>query len=219
MSYTGGHSDTSTVLRYRGTPFEFERHGVYWLPPRHRTDHDLGVDMTETSFLAALHAGTQHDAQDELLACCASPRWAAEVAARRPYHDLATITAVSDAALAALDWPEVALALAAHPRIGERAGVTATDREAAWSRGEQSAAAADLADDADTARRLVDGNVEYERRFGHVFLICASGRNAAEILAALRERLGNDQAIERLVVREELRRIVALRLAKLVNGS
>ena len=179
--------------------------------------------MTGTPFLAAFDAGTQQEAQAELTACCASPRWAAEVAARRPYHDLATLTGVSDAALAGLDWDEVLLALAAHPRIGERASAAteaATEaREAAWSRGEHSAAATGLAADADLAERLTEGNVEYERRFGHVFLICASGRPAEEILDALHRRLGNDDEAERLVVREELRRIVTLRLARLVDGS
>jgi len=175
--------------------------------------------MTGTPFLAAFDAGTQQEAQAELTACCASPRWAAEVAARRPYHDLATLTGVSDAALAGLDWDEVLLALAAHPRIGERAAAATAAREAAWSRGEQSAAATGLSSDADVAERLTEGNVEYERRFGHVFLIRASGRSAEEILDALHRRLGNDDDAERLVVREELRRIVTLRLAKLVDGS
>src|SRR4051794_21887695 len=94
--------------------------------------------MTITAFLSTFDAETQADAEAELLACCASPRWAAEVAARRPYHDLETLRRVSDATIAALDWSEVLRAVRAHPRIGERAA--GQGREAAWSRAEQSSA-------------------------------------------------------------------------------
>ncbi|WP_344267459.1 2-oxo-4-hydroxy-4-carboxy-5-ureidoimidazoline decarboxylase [Actinomadura napierensis] len=157
-----------------------------------------------------------------LLACCASHRWAAEVAAGRPYADLAELRAASAKALAALDWADVEEALAAHPRIGDRlrssrqpgsgARLGSGDREAAWSRGEQSgmdAAAAEL------RTALVEGNRAYEDRFGHVFLICATGLSAAEMLTALRERLRNGTGEERAVVRTELAKIVDLRLAKL----
>lgn len=162
------------------------------------------------TFLSALEVETQAEAEAELLACCGSRRWAAEVAARRPYHDLDTLRRVSGAALAALDWPDVLQALAAHPRIGEQA--PGQGREQDWSRTEQAAAATG---DQRIAGELAAGNAEYERRFGHVFLICASGRTAGEILAALRERLGNDQDTERATVREQLGQIVQLRLAKL----
>jgi 2-oxo-4-hydroxy-4-carboxy-5-ureidoimidazoline decarboxylase len=171
------------------------------------------VDVTASSFLAALDRAGQQDARAELLTCCASRRWADELTARRPYPDLATLTAVSDAVIAELAWADLREAVDAHPRIGERA--TGEGREARWSRAEQAAAAAGRS----VADELVDGNLAYERRFGHVFLICATGRSAEEILAALRERLDNDEAAERAVVREELRRIVGLRLAKLAEGD
>jgi 2-oxo-4-hydroxy-4-carboxy-5-ureidoimidazoline decarboxylase len=106
----------------------------------------------------------------------------------------------------ALEWPDVLEALAAHPRIGERA--TGADREAAFSRQEQSSAAGELAEDLHAA------NVAYEERFGWVFLICATGRTAAEILGALAARLGNDEPTEQATVRAELAAIVDLRLAK-----
>ncbi|WP_328601210.1 2-oxo-4-hydroxy-4-carboxy-5-ureidoimidazoline decarboxylase [Actinomadura physcomitrii] len=145
-----------------------------------------------------------------LLACCASRRWAAEVAAGRPYADLAELRAASATALADLDWADVEEALSAHPRIGER--LRGGSREAAWSRGEQSGMDA-AAVEVRTA--LADGNRAYEERFGHVFLICATGLGAAEMLAALRVRLRNDAAAERAAVRAELAKIVDLRLARL----
>jgi 2-oxo-4-hydroxy-4-carboxy-5-ureidoimidazoline decarboxylase len=170
--------------------------------------------MAETSFLAAFDAQTQQEAERQLLACCASPRWAGEVAARRPYHDLATMQQVSDTALAVLPWPDVLEALSAHPRIGERA--EGDSREAAWSRAEQSSATGSSTDERRRAE-LAEANAEYERRFGHVFLVCATGLSADEVLAALRYRLANDPDTEQRVVREELGRIVRLRLAKLVG--
>ena len=95
---------------------------------------------------------------------------------------------------------------------GERVAAAA-GREGGWSREEQ----AGVEDDAVLALALVEGNRAYEERFGHVFLICASGRSGLEMLGDLRERLGNDVETERDVVRRELAKIVDLRLAKLAE--
>lgn len=145
----------------------------------------------------------------ELLACCASPVWAAEVTAGGPYPDTDALLRAADAALGALDWSEVEKALSAHPRIGERPG--APGREAEWSRQEQAAAA-----DGDPVA-LARANAEYERVFGRVFLVNATGRSAADILANLRNRLRNDEDTERAVVREELCGIVRRRLRKALS--
>jgi hydroxyisourate hydrolase len=101
--------------------------------------------------------------------------------------------------------------MSAHPRIGERPA--GGDRESAWSRREQSG----VATDADMLAALERANLAYERRFGHVFLIFASGRSQAEILDALRRRLDNDVETERGIVREELCKIALLRLERLVT--
>jgi 2-oxo-4-hydroxy-4-carboxy-5-ureidoimidazoline decarboxylase len=85
------------------------------------------------------------------------------------------------------------------------------DREAAWSRQEQSGT---RDAPADVQAGLRAGNAAYEERFGHVFLICATGMSAASMLAALQVRLGHDPAREREVVRDELMKIVRLRLGK-----
>lgn len=149
----------------------------------------------------------------DLLAVCASPAWVATVAAGRPYPSREEIVAAADAAARDLSWTEVLAALSAHPRIGERAA--GDSREAAWSRREQSTAAAG-ADEA-TAAALIEVNRAYEEKFGHVFLIFASGRTRAEILAAARERLGNDEATERPIVAGELRKIALLRLERVLD--
>ncbi|HET8584026.1 MAG TPA: 2-oxo-4-hydroxy-4-carboxy-5-ureidoimidazoline decarboxylase [Jatrophihabitans sp.] len=142
-----------------------------------------------------------------LRACCAADAWVAAVLEGQPYASEDALYKTSDAATEALDDAGLAQALAGHPRIGERA-------ESAWSKQEQSGMAS--ADDRLRAE-LADANAEYERRFGHVYLVCASGRSAAELLAVCRARLGNDPVIEQAVVREELAKINRLRLAKLMG--
>ncbi|MCA0145357.1 2-oxo-4-hydroxy-4-carboxy-5-ureidoimidazoline decarboxylase [Blastococcus sp. LR1] len=167
------------------------------------------IGMTASLPLEALDSAPEADAAAVLRACCASDRWVAQLLAGRPYGDLARLTAVGRDAVLALPWPDVEQALAAHPRIGERAA--GADREAAWSRQEQSGASAAPAGTQDALRRA---NVAYEERFGHVYLVCATGRTAEELLADATARLAHDPDTEHDVVRRELAAIVELRLAK-----
>ncbi len=166
--------------------------------------------------LARWNALPSADAERELLSCCKSSEWAREVAAGRPYPDVPAVLEAGGRALTGLPWAEIILALDAHPRIGARLAVATRrqhhDREAAWSRREQAGA---QGADENTAAALVEANRAYEERFGHVFLIFATGRTAVEMLAAARARLGNDEATEREVVRAELGKIVRLRLERL----
>jgi len=164
--------------------------------------------------LAWLHGLAAPDADHELGSCCASPVWAAALVAGRPYPDLAALVARSDEIIAGLAWPEVLLALAAHPRIGQRP--TGTGREASWSRREQSGM-----DTASTEIRaaLAEANRAYEDRFGHVLLIFAAGLADGQLLAAARSRLGNDERTERRLVRANLARIAALRVRGLVESG
>jgi 2-oxo-4-hydroxy-4-carboxy-5-ureidoimidazoline decarboxylase len=152
-------------------------------------------------------------AERELAACNAAPRFAREVAAGRPYPTAAALAGTAAAVAAGLGWDEVTVALAAHPRIGERA--TGGSAEASSSRREQSAVAA-AGDEA--KRALADGNRAYERRFGHVFLIRAAGRGPDEVLAELTRRLGNDQTAERAETTAQLAEITRLRVGRLVAG-
>jgi 2-oxo-4-hydroxy-4-carboxy-5-ureidoimidazoline decarboxylase len=151
-------------------------------------------------------------AVQRLRACNAAPRFAAEVAAGRPYPDVDTVVARAEEVARALPWDDVAIALAAHPRIGDR--VDGASAEAASSRREQRSM-----DDADDAVRaeLVEGNKAYEDRFDHVFLIRASGRSPDEMLSELRRRLANDEESERAEVTEQLAQITALRVKGLVS--
>lgn len=171
--------------------------------------------MTTSSAIsvARFDALPADEAERELAACCASTAWVRAVVNGRPYRDLAAVLDASAAAFAELTDADVDKALAAHPRIGERAA--GNSREAAWSRQEQAAAAGV---DAHTAAALAAGNRAYEERFDRVFLICAIGLSAAQMLAALEVRLGNDEKTERAVVRAELAKIAALRLERMLSG-
>ncbi|MFI5955078.1 2-oxo-4-hydroxy-4-carboxy-5-ureidoimidazoline decarboxylase [Cryptosporangium sp. NPDC051539] len=145
--------------------------------------------------------------------CCASTAWARAVVAGRPYKDLDEVIAASDPVFKDLSWADVEEALAAHPRIGDRPKI-AVSTEKRWSRGEQ----AGIADaDQEVLTALADGNAVYEARFGHVYLVCASGRSAEELLGILQDRLDNDPAHERDMVRDELAAITRLRLTKLLG--
>lgn len=147
-----------------------------------------------------------------LAACCDVPRWVDAILAKRPYGDRAALTAVADQLLRELDDNEVDRALQAHPRIGDRPQGAGT--EANWSRNEQSGVGADPA----VRQELAEGNRQYEDRFGRVFLICATGLSAAQMLDSLRTRLTHDDATEAAVVHEELRKIALLRLSKVVEA-
>jgi 2-oxo-4-hydroxy-4-carboxy-5-ureidoimidazoline decarboxylase len=109
-------------------------------------------------------------------------------------------------------WEE---AFASHPRIGQKKAVgEATPEALAWSRQEQSAAMAADAADATLQQELAEGNRRYEARFGRIFIVCASGRSAAEILALLERRICNDDRAEVQEAAEQQRQIMQLRLQR-----
>jgi 2-oxo-4-hydroxy-4-carboxy-5-ureidoimidazoline decarboxylase len=159
--------------------------------------------------LEELNALPAEAAQRQLLACCSSARWAAEVAAGRPFASASEVLTSSGRSVAGLSQADLEEALAGHPRIGDRS-------LSGRSRGEQ--AGAQAAGQA-TKTALAEGNAAYERRFGHIYLVCATGRSGAELLALLHERLGNDPAAEWDVVRRELAKINQIRLRTLLEGT
>lgn len=162
--------------------------------------------MTPDGGLARLNRLHREEAERELLACCGSRRWAAALAAGRPYPTRRALLEAAERAWWALDERDWAEAFAAHPRIGEPDGATA--------RREQQAVATASAE---TLAALAEANRRYERRFGHVYLVFASGRSAGELLDVLQERLRNDPRTELRVAAGEQARITRLRLERLVG--
>ena len=148
-----------------------------------------------------------------LQACCDAPSWVAAVLAGRPYTNETDVIRAADEAARRFTAADVDQALAAHPRIGERA--EGEHAEAAWSRHEQAAVGTDQA----TAQALAEGNRAYEERFGRVFLICATGLSSGQALASLRDRLGHERDEEAAVVADELRRIALLRLERVLTAE
>ena len=150
--------------------------------------------------LASFNTAATEDAVAVMLSCCASRRFAAAMAAGRPYPSAAAVEDAVTAAFESLDWTDVLEALGEHPRIGARVS------------GQSAAEQSGVADASRAA--LVAGNAEYEERFGYVFLICATGLSGSQMLASLRERLSNDPYTERAVATAELRKITVLRVRK-----
>jgi 2-oxo-4-hydroxy-4-carboxy-5-ureidoimidazoline decarboxylase len=156
----------------------------------------------------AFNSAAAAELRAPLLACCAADAWIEAIIAGRPYADEAELGARSDAATAALDDLALGQALAGHPRIGQRTAAHS------WSQQEQSGLAGASAD---LQTQLAEANAEYERRFGHVYLVCATGRSATELLEVCRARMDNDRDVERTVVLGELAKINRLRLDKLLH--
>lgn len=148
-------------------------------------------------------------AADVFRACCGSAAWVREMVSRRPFRSLEEMLAASDKAWSRTnenDWYE---AFAHHPRIGDRLAT-------GWAGGEQSRVldAAEVEQEA-----LAEVNRAYEERFGRIYIVCASGRTAAEMLADARGRMKNDSATELRVAAAEQHRITQLRLRKLLGET
>jgi OHCU decarboxylase len=147
-----------------------------------------------------------------ILPCCASKPWAQGMVARRPFADHAVLLAAADEIwrdLTRSDWLE---AFQGHPRIGDSRPVqSATVRSVEWSAQEQRKVADG---DAAVKNALADGNREYERRFGRIFIVCATGKSAAEMLETLRRRLKNDAETELQESAEQQRQVTQIRLRK-----
>jgi OHCU decarboxylase len=165
--------------------------------------------------LADLNALPAHAAEPLFAACCGAPGWVQAMLGRRPFETLDEMLSASDEACAKLSPEQWLAAFAHHPRIGEhRAAAPVGEAAQQWSAGEQSAAmgsAESVQDELLEAQRL------YELRFGYIFIICASGRSAGEILEALRARMDNSPDEELRAAAEEQQKITRLRLQKLVG--
>ncbi|AXG82977.1 2-oxo-4-hydroxy-4-carboxy-5-ureidoimidazoline decarboxylase [Streptomyces paludis] len=158
--------------------------------------------------MARLNAAPDDEALAALREVCASTAWAHALLARRPYATADDLLAAGDSATGELDGADLDEAMAGHPPIGRpRPGDPASARE---QRG--------MADASDALRaEMLDLNLAYQERFGHVFLICATGASAEDMRDALRTRLGHPPEREREIARAELGRINRIRLARLAT--
>jgi allantoicase len=156
-----------------------------------------------------------HLAERALLACCGAKTWANAVASMRPFADLAALESASEAVFSRLkdaDWLE---AFRAHPRIGQSAQ-TGSETHKRWSSSEQGQVGS--AGDRVKAE-LAELNRQYEEKFGHIYIVLATGKSAEEMVAICKSRLENDPQEELQVAAEEQKKITRLRLKKLVEGA
>ena len=177
----------------------------------------MSESANRSAGVAAFDALPDHEAAQFLEACCGAHAWVQGMLALRPFGTLSHLLTEAEEiwwSLGPDDWRE---AFDHHPRIGEQAAAVPQGETArAWSSAEQRGAATA---GTDTRQAFVDGNREYERRFGHIFLVCATGKSAGEMLALLRERLSNDPATELRIAAGEQAKITLLRLEKLFAKS
>ena len=151
-------------------------------------------------------------AMHSILPCCGAKAWADAMAARRPFENIAMLLAASQQIwwnLEPVDWME---AFQSHPRIGEpRAAISATAKSQEWSLDEQR----NVAEGSEAIKlALAEGNYQYERQFGRIFIVCATGKSPREILEILRRRLTNDDVTELRAAAEEQQQITQIRLRK-----
>jgi OHCU decarboxylase len=164
------------------------------------------VDLSEFNSLPLARA------EAALLDCCGSARWANSVSMQRPYTDVTDLYQTADAVWRGLDRADWLEAFGRHPQIGEKAA-SGSEASRKWSEGEQAGAhgAAE-----NIIERLAAGNRAYREKFGYLFIVCATGKSAEEMLAILGERLHNDPGRELRSAAEQQRLITRLRLEKLL---
>jgi 2-oxo-4-hydroxy-4-carboxy-5-ureidoimidazoline decarboxylase len=169
--------------------------------------------------LAMWNAADESTALEAMLACCGSRRWAQAMVAQRPIASVRALSEAADRAWETMHEPDWLEAFACHPRIGERKPVRITARpsyrsaarSSKWSREEQSSASA--ANELVLAE-LAEDNRLYEQRFGFTYIVCATGKSAAEMLTILKRRLANDRDSELREAAEQQHQIMQIRLGK-----
>jgi OHCU decarboxylase len=160
-----------------------------------------------------LNALSQAEARTSLEACCGSRLWVEKMIALRPFPSLDDVFAAADKVWSQTDPEDWLEAFRHHPRIGERKSQAPQGKVAAdWSAGEQSSAAVA---EGSVQDRLAAINRRYEEKFGFIYIVCATGKSADELLAIAEGRLSNDRESELRIAAEEQRRIMQLRLRKL----
>jgi 2-oxo-4-hydroxy-4-carboxy-5-ureidoimidazoline decarboxylase len=166
------------------------------------------VTSGTTPGLTRFNTSAEGDAIAALHEVCASSAWGSRILAQRPYTSAETLLLASDAATAELTDEDLAEAMAGHPPIGRpKPGDPTSSREQSGMAG----ASAEL------KAEMLELNLAYQERFGHVFLVCATGRTGAQMRDAIRERIGNSPEREREIVRTELGKINRIRLTRLVH--
>lgn len=179
------------------------------------TEFDDKADSISNSHLLSLNSLSPSEAKKELLKCCGSKNWAQRMVAERPFRSLNQLIESSNRIWWSFEPAQWLEAFYSHPKIGEITAAAAIAAESQkWSEDEQSGAREATAE---TRAALAELNSAYEKKFGYIFIVCASGKSSEELLANLRERLQHDEDDELRIAAAEQAKITALRLKKLVS--
>ena len=165
--------------------------------------------------LDQFNALTYEEALKDLQRCCGARRWTSQMVARRPFHSVDEVFAAADQLWAGCNREDVLEAFRHHPKIGDVASLRsrfATTKQ--WAEGEQAGVRAAAED---VLKKLAAGNEAYELKFGFIFIVCATGKTAEEMLALLEERLQNPPAMELKIAAGEQAKILRIRLGKLLQ--
>lgn len=163
--------------------------------------------------LIQFNALSTDEAVKDLMRCCGARRWASQMAARRPYNTIESVLKMADDLWAKMDRADVIEAFSHHPKIGDVASLRVKFASTSqWASGEQ--AGVQSAGE-DVLQRLADGNAAYEEKFGYIFIVCATGKTAPELLELLEARLPNRPAVELNIAAGEQAKITRIRLGKL----
>ncbi|GGU24563.1 2-oxo-4-hydroxy-4-carboxy-5-ureidoimidazoline decarboxylase [Streptomyces lavendofoliae] len=167
-----------------------------------------GEDPESPTGLTRFNTSAEGDALAALREVCASSAWGSKLLAQRPYATTEALLLASDAATAELTAGDLAEAMAGHPPIGRpKPGDPTSSREQSGMAGASE----------DLKAEMLELNLAYQEKFGHVFLICATGRTGEQMRDAVRTRIGNSPEQEREIVRTELGKINRIRLTRLVE--
>jgi 2-oxo-4-hydroxy-4-carboxy-5-ureidoimidazoline decarboxylase len=163
--------------------------------------------------LAALNSWSKEVAREAFMRCCGTRRWAENMAVRRPFASEQELREITRQTWRDLSRADMLEAFAAHPKIGDLETLKRKFAStAALAAGEQAGVVG--ASEA-TLTALAEGNRVYETRFGYIFIVCARGKSAEEMLALLTERLNNAPDEELRIAAAEQEEIMLLRLEQL----
>ena len=167
--------------------------------------------------LKRLNQAAKEAAEADFSNCCGSQTWARKMTETRPFADIAELLKNAEQIWQSLDEQDWLEAFATHPKIGAKKAVLQQSAQSAeWSNAEQSGtqtAADSVRDELEKANHL------YEEKFGFIFIVCATGRSAEEMLEICRKRLNNDIDAEIRIAAKEQRKITEIRLKKLLEAG
>lgn len=165
--------------------------------------------------LDELNRLTEEKATAAFTQCCAAQRWVERMVIDRPFESLAEMLEISDRIWEECDFDDYLEAFQGHPRIGDVESLAKKYANTkAWAGGEQKGVEGA---DRDVLERLAKGNADYEEKFGHIFIVCATGKSAPEMVGLLEARMKNDPEREITVAAEEQNKITRIRLKKLLS--